>query len=90
MKKIYLIILVNLVLLGAQYWQSTVVATIGQQLTALQSRAQALRLENQRLQLAILQQSSVEQISRSALSQDLRPVPLDFSSPAPVANATAQ
>lgn len=63
----FLIITVNLVLLGIQFWQTSVYSASGRELDDISSQISALNTQNNQLRLAIWNRSSLVSVQASAV-----------------------
>ena len=82
-----LLVIINLILLSGQVVLSFGRATQGNHLASLQSRAQVLAIENQRLRETIYSASSLSRIWTLAENLNLQPRSVNFLNPLPVAAA---
>lgn len=84
-KLLILTIIINLVLLGGQYYLSSMRATDGEILADLDQQLNKLTLENQQYHNNISTALSLERIQEFAIRQHLAPVASTFIGPNPVA-----
>lgn len=82
-----IIIFTNLVLLGAQFWLTSIYSVSGREISEVLSQISEVKSENNQLQLAIWRKSSLASIHESAAN--LRFIPSTPTVLAPLTTALA-